>query len=76
VTDRDALIPARDINRIGLNDILAVVRREGETGSYDEPHWEPDVAALGKSLDDAVSSAIHERTLADLLDSAERGEVS
>ncbi|MEM8816339.1 MAG: YihY/virulence factor BrkB family protein [Pseudomonadota bacterium] len=71
VTERDRLIPGRDINRIRLNEILAVVRQHGETGSYSEPHWEPDIAALGDSLDAAVMGTISDRTLSDLLDSAE-----
>jgi hypothetical protein len=70
VTEKGALVPGRDINQIQLADILAVVRAEGETGSFTEPRFDKRVAALGDSLDAAVSGTITDRTLADLLDSA------
>ncbi len=70
VTEKKSeLVPGRDINQIRLADILAVVRSEGETGSYTEPRLDKRVAALGESLDDAVNGTISNRTLADLLDS-------
>ena len=54
-----------------LNDILAVVRSEGETGSYRDPKWTTEIDGLGSQLDAAVSSTVGDRTLSGLLDEAE-----
>lgn len=70
-TENEDLIPARELSRIKLADILAVVREHGETGSYREPKWESVIDGLGDQLDQTISSAISEQTLADLLDQAE-----
>jgi membrane protein len=69
-TEKGGIVPGRDINQILLSDILAVVRSEGETGSFTAPHFDPRVAALGQSLDTAVADTVTEQTLADLLDSS------
>lgn len=71
VTDAGHYVPGRDINRIQLTDIVAVVRRAGETGSLEEPSWSPGIADLGESLDVAVTETLKNRTLADLLDDLE-----
>jgi len=68
VDEHEALLPARDIARIGLGDIISVVRSEGETGSHRVPRWAEAIEGLGAKLDDAVQQSIGERTLADLLD--------
>jgi membrane protein len=70
-TEED-LLPGREMSRILLNDVLAVVRERGETGSYRDPKWADEVAGLGKQVDAAVSSTIGEQTLAELLDKDER----
>ena len=70
-TEEESLIPAREMSRMKLNDILAVVRDRGETGSYRDPKWANEITVLGDELDSAVSDAVGERTLADLLDSGE-----
>lgn len=67
-TDNEELIPARELSRIRLRDILEVVREHGETGSYRDPKWEKKVLALGDSLDKSVANAVGEQTLAELLD--------
>jgi membrane protein len=64
------LLPAREMARIQLSDILDVVRSEGETGSYREPTWEPHVDALGDKLDGAALSAVGSTTLSELVDAA------
>ncbi len=69
--ENEQLLPGRDMSRISLDDILAVVRREGETGSHRDPRWDGPIESLGKSLDDAVAGTLSGRTLADLLDRAE-----
>jgi hypothetical protein len=58
--------------RIKLNDILAVVRVEGETGSHREPRWSKAVATLGATIDSAVESSLGEKTLSQLLDETEQ----
>lgn len=66
--EKEALLPGREMSRIALADILAVVRRDGETGSYREPRWDDAIERLGKNLDLAVTGTLSERTLSDLLD--------
>lgn len=67
-TEAEELVPARDMARMKLRDILAVVRDHGETGSYRDPKWEKAITKLGNELDESVAAAIGEKTLADLLD--------
>ena len=64
------LLPAREMSRIPLREILDVVRTEGETGSYREPTWERYVDELGAKLDNAAFSAVGDMTLSDLIDAA------
>ena len=70
-TEKEALLPGREMSRITLTDILDVVRVQGETGSYRKPKWSGSIDALGDKLDSAVSGVIGERTLADFLDETE-----
>jgi membrane protein len=67
-TEAEELVPARDMARMKLRDILAVVRDHGETGSYRDPQWEKAITKLGDQLDESVAAAIGEKTLADLVD--------
>ena len=67
-TESEELVPAREMSRMKLKDILAVVREHGETGSYRDPKWEPTITRLGDQLDSSIADAIGEHTLADLLD--------
>jgi len=69
-TESEDLVPGRELSRIKLRDILAVVRDHGETGSYRDPEWEPTILDLGDKLDASVAKAVGEKTLADLLDAA------
>ena len=69
--ENEELLPAREMSRMRLRDILAVVRERGETGSYRNPAWTPEITALGKQLDAAVNTAVADKTLADLLDETE-----
>ena len=70
-TESENLIPGRELSRIRLRDILAVVREHGETGSYRDPEWEPTVLGLCTRLDESIGKSIDDQTLADLLDEAE-----
>ncbi len=71
-TENEELVPGREMSRIGLADILDVVRVEGETGSHRDPRWSGAIDELGDSLDGAISGVIADRTLANLLDETER----
>ncbi|MDH3747073.1 MAG: YihY family inner membrane protein [Gammaproteobacteria bacterium] len=68
LTEKERLQPGREMSRITLNDILRVVRVEGETGSYRVPKWAAKIEALGTELDAAVAATVGEKTLADILD--------
>jgi len=68
LTESEELQPGRDMSRISLNDILSVVRIEGETGSLSSPSWAPQIEALGAQIDSALANTVGERTLSDLLD--------
>lgn len=67
-TEKELLLPGKDMAAIRLQDILSVVREHGETGSYRDPKWSGEIEVFGKSLDDAVLSTVGDRTLSDLLD--------
>jgi membrane protein len=70
-TEKEELIPGREMSRTKLSDILGIVRDKGETGSLREPRWEKTIDNLGDELDAAISGVIGDRTLADLLDEYE-----
>ncbi len=69
--EKEFLLPGREMARTGLDDILDVVRGQGETGSHRNPRWTKAIDTLGQELDNAVLAAIGDRTLSDLLDGAE-----
>ena len=69
-TEKEDLLPGREMSTIRLDDILSVVRVRGETGSYRDPEWSSEIDALGKDLDDAVLATVGTRTLVDLLEPA------
>ena len=71
-TDKEELLPGREMSRIRLREILDTVRQTGETGSERPPGWSAGVDELGTTLDSAVYDVVAERTLADLLDDLER----
>lgn len=70
-TEKEEILPGREMSRIRLQDILDVVRVTGETGSHRDPNWSERIAALGMDLDAAVARTVAERTLSDLLDELE-----
>ena len=73
-TSAEELLPGREMSRIRMTDILAVVREQGETGSDRTPQWSRPVDATAIEVDAAVATAVGEKTLADLLDEALREE--
>ncbi len=68
VTEDEKLVPGCEMSSIKLSDILAVVRVEGETGSWRPPHWADTVDSLGDVIDTAVDESVGDKTLAQLLD--------
>jgi membrane protein len=69
--EKEELLPGREMSRMSLDDIVAVVRTEGETGSHRDPKWDGPIEALCTNLDNAVTATLAEQTLADMLDKAE-----
>ena len=68
LTEDEHLQPGREMARISLNDILSVVRVEGETGSHHSPRWAVEIESLGAEIDAALAGTVGEQTLAGLLD--------
>jgi membrane protein len=71
LTEKDALLPGREMSRIKLSDIVDVVRVEGETGSHQDPKWTGVIDTLGDTIDSAVDTTLGDRSLSDLLDETE-----
>jgi membrane protein len=72
-TNEHRLIPARDLRRIGVVEILAAVRRsERDTHHEADDEWNPTVAAIADDLERAIGDALGGRTLADLVDADAR----
>ena len=67
-TEKDILLPGREMSRIKLSDILDVVRVDGETGSYRDPKWAKAINSIGDTIDSAVGSTLGDQSLSDLLD--------
>ena len=76
VDEKEFLLPGREMARTKISDILDVVRAQGETGSHRQPHWSKTIDALGDELDEAILATIGDRSLSDLLDSAEEPSIS
>ena len=70
-TEKEELVPGREMTRIALAEILNVVRIEGETGSHRNPRWSGPIDDLGDAMDNAMTGVIGEQSLSDLLDAAD-----
>ncbi len=68
-TEKEELIPGREMSRITIDEVIAIVRKTGETGSDKPPVWSAPVDTLVYRLDSAVGEVIGEMTLSDLVDS-------
>ena len=66
--ENDDLLPGREMSRITLNEILEVVRIDGETGSYRDPRWAGAIDSIGETIDAAVESTLGDKSLSNLLD--------
>ena len=68
-TSEHRLIPARDLRRIGVVDILAAVRSsERDSHHQSDDEWNPTVAAVADDVEGAIRAILGERTLAELVD--------
>ena len=71
LTEKEELVPGRDMGCITLGEILAVVRNYGETGSVSQPRWSAAITDLGDRLDAAAAGTVKGETLSALLDAAQ-----
>ena len=69
--EKEMLLPGKEMSRIRLQDILSVVRQDGETGSHKEPHWDDAILELGDTIHASVDKALGTKTLSELLDETE-----
>lgn len=67
-TEKEELLPGREMSRMHLQEILNVVRSQGETVSDRPPNWTEGIDDIGEQLEAAISAVAKNRTLADLLD--------
>jgi len=68
-TTEERLIPAKDLRKISIVEILASVRAAAADGQSAEPdQWNPTVQAIAQQIDAAVYAAVASRSLADLVD--------
>jgi membrane protein len=74
-TTDERLLPARDLRKIEISEILAAVRTPTSERDGGEPqHWNSAVLNLAEQVDAAVSAAVDSKTLADLVDDAVAAE--
>jgi len=72
-TTENRLVPARDLRRIGVLDILAAVRSsERDSHHESDDEWNPTVASVADQVESAIAASIGDRTLADLVDADAR----
>jgi DNA-binding IscR family transcriptional regulator len=72
-TSENRLIPARDLRRIAVTDILAAVRSsESDSHHQLDDEWDPTVAGVADEVERAIRDALGDRTLADLVDANAR----
>jgi membrane protein len=69
--EKEMLLPGKEMSRIPLQDILSVVRQDGETGSHEQPRWDNAINTLGSTIDASVDKSLGDKTLAELLDETE-----
>ena len=72
--ENEKLLPGKEMSRIRLQDIVDVVRAEGETGSHRDPSWDGAIDVIGKDIDAAVGTALGDKTLSQLLDEVGNAE--
>jgi membrane protein len=68
-TSENRLIPARDLRRIAVAEILAAVRDSArDSGHAGDDEWNATVSAVAEDIERAIHAAVGDRTLADLVD--------
>jgi membrane protein len=68
-TTEERLIPARDLRKISVAEILASVRTSTADERATEPgQWNATVQAVARQVDAAIYAAVDSRSLADLVD--------
>ena len=72
ITENDELVPARDIGRIGVYEILEIARRQGSGHGPPRQVPLPPVDRLLNSIDEARRHRCGELTLRDLVDEVTR----
>jgi membrane protein len=70
--EKEELLPGKEMSRIRLQDILSVVRQDGETGSHKKPHWDDAINTIGDTIHASVENTLGDKTLSDLLDENEK----
>ncbi len=65
ITEHEKLLPGREISRIRIGDILSAIRENQDLPKLD---WGPKVSALTARVNDSISGATGDKTLADVLD--------
>ena len=65
ITEDEKLLPGREINRIRIGDILSAIRENRDSPGLE---WETKVSVLTARVNDAISGATGDTTLADMLD--------
>jgi membrane protein len=76
-TNEHRLIPARDLRRIEVADILAAVRgSEHDLHHQADDEWNATVAEIAADVERAIRGALAGRTLADVVDADARAEVA
>ena len=70
-TEKEELLPGREMSRTRLRDIIDVVRVHGDTGSHRRPKWSDIVEGMGDEMDAALVNVVGNRSLVDLLDDYE-----
>jgi membrane protein len=74
-TNEHRLIPARDLRRIDVADILAAVRSsEHDLHHQADDEWNTTVAGIAADVESAIRNALGGRTLADVVDADARAE--
>jgi len=71
VNEDGHLLAGRDLSRLSLDDILSIVRSDGDAASIRRPAWSDEIDTIAKSVDLAIAKSVGTRTLADVLDEQE-----
>jgi len=72
-TKENRLIPARDLRKIPVTEILAAVRSaEREAHHETDNEWNPTISSVADEIEHAIAKTLEDRTLADLVEADAR----